>query len=874
MLQLKTYQQQTLDALQAYFQACLQFDSADTAFYHITQQFHGQGIPYRPVSELPGLPYICLRIPTGGGKTLIASHAVGLTAKNLLQTDKALVLWLVPSNAIREQTIQALKNPRHPYRQAIEAAVGSVTVLDVGEALNIQPPTLSTSTAIIISTMQAFRVEATDGRKVYEPSGALMSHFSGLVSNVTASLEQYDNGKPVPSLANVLRLHRPIIIVDEAHNARTELSFETLARFNPSCIIEFTATPDTQTNPSNVLYTVSAAELKAEDMIKMPIRLMTRPQWKELLADAIATLSGLEALAKKERQATREYIRPIMLIQAQPHYKNKPSLTVDVVEECLLNDHHIPADHIARATGSDKDLAGVDLASPDCPIRFVITVQALREGWDCPFAYVLCSVAEMHSSTAVEQILGRVLRLPNAQRKQQDDLNLAYAFAASANFAAAANELADALVQNGFERQEAKDLIANYNPQTQMDFGPLFSQPAPVTVEITVTQTPVLDNLPPETAAKVTFDTIKNTLAVAETITEYEFQAVKACLTTDEQQTFEQAYRQKKAAKATSPAERGEQFSIPVLAIKQGNLFEQLEQTHLLDYPWELSQCDALLTETEFASERPQGQKGEIDITGAGKLKTHFLSDLQEQMIALADIHGWTVADLVYWLDRSFPHPDITPTESGLFLTRVVQTLLDERQLSLDQLVQDKYRLRKVVIKKIDYHRENARRQAFQQFLLPDSATPLVVTPERNFSFDPHIYPPYNKPYRGTHKFKKHYYPQIGDLPEKGEEYECAQYIDLMPEVVFWVRNPERKPDHAFWLQTVTDKFYPDFVALLNDGRYLVVESKGDHLWSNDDSKEKRNLGELWEKRSAGRCLFIMPKGKDFAAIRAKVKQS
>ena len=96
----------------------------------------------------------------------------------------------------------------------------------------------------------------------------------------------------------------------------------------------------------------------------------------------------------------------------------------------------------------------------------------------------------------------------------------------------------------------------------------------------------------------------------------------------------------------------------------------------------------------------------------------------------------------------------------------------------------------------------------------------------------------------------------------------------MLPEVKYWVRNLERKPIHSFWLQTSTDKFYPDFVCLLTDERYLVVEYKGNHLWTAEDAKEKREIGELWKKRSEGKCLFIMPRGPDFDAIRAKLTQN
>ena len=131
-------------------------------------------------------------------------------------------------------------------------------------------------------------------------------------------------------------------------------------------------------------------------------------------------------------------------------------------------------------------------------------------------------------------------------------------------------------------------------------------------------------------------------------------------------------------------------------------------------------------------------------------------------------------------------------------------------------------------------------------------------------------YPP-NSLHPGQHSFQKHYYPVVGELKPTGEEYQCAQYLDSRSEVETWVRNLERRPKYSFWLQTSTDKFYPDFVCLLKDGRYLVVEYKGEDRWSNDDSKEKRQIGQIWEERSDGKCLFIMPKGPDFQSIRAKL---
>ena len=794
-LPLKEYQERTLETLTAYYQNCLRLQNANTAFYDLTER------PYAAVEGLPGMPYVCLRLPTGGGKTFVACHTVGITASELLKTESPIVLWLVPSNAIRDQTLTALKNPNHPYRDAFRSARHNVEVLTIGEALYLSPHILNTKTTIIVSTMQAFRVEDTDGRKVYEPSGALMGHFTHLSDETLSEVERDESGKPVYSLANLLCVKRPLVIVDEAHNARTELSFETLARFNPSAIIEFTATPDTEQNPSNVLYTVSAAELQAEDMIKMPIQLETKPDWKRLLTTAIAQRDALEVDAEKEREETDEYIRPVMLIQAQPRRRDRETLTVEVVEECLLEEHGIPEEQIARATGEDKELDDVDINDPECEIRYVITVQALREGWDCPFAYVLCSVAEMRSSTAVEQILGRVMRLPKAQRKKQESLNSAYAFVASQNFYKTASALTDGLVQNGFEKQAAAELIRPSDEQQG----------------------------------------------------ELPFAADTAQSDTE-----------------PAPAALGEVFKVPKLMVKRNQTYLDFEGSRFLETVWQLSECEAELSEEEFQSEFNTGERGEIGLSQEGRIEMRFLGQLHQQMSFLAPDDNWDATQLANWLDRTVKHLDILQRESLPFLQRLVKYLIKDRGIPIEILIRNKYALKDAAEAKIDSHRQNVHQAAYEDYLLPECATPVVVSPDHCFSFEPHSYP-YNTRYTGAYQFQKHYYSDVGDLKSDGEEFQCAQFIDTLPEVKFWVRNLERKPLHAFWLQTSTDKFYPDFVCLLNDGRYLVVEYKGLQLWSADDAKEKREIGELWEARSGGQCLFIMPRGPDLNAIRAKL---
>jgi type III restriction enzyme len=810
-MQLKDFQNRTLDALRDYFRACVEKRNANTAFYETTLRRYGLGVPYNPAPELPDLPYVCLRLPTGGGKTLVAAHSVALAKTEYLHTDEPLVLWLVPSNTIREQTLKALRSRKHPYRKAVETAGANVTVLDIEEAKYIQPSQLNGVT-IIVSTMQAFRVEETEGRKVYEQNGSLMGHFpASLQPSLLAGLDKHEDGSPVYSLANVLALHRPLVIVDEAHNARTDLSFSTLKRFAPACILEFTATPDTEEYPSNVLHTVSAAELKAEGMIKLPIYLESQQDWRVAISQAIAKRNELEAIARAERVETGEYLRPIVLLQAQPTYKSKSSVNVEAVREQLLKEQ-IPEDQIAIATGDNNEITNLDLFAPECPIRYIITVQALREGWDCSFAYILCTVAEQVGATAVEQILGRVLRQPNARAKNHSELNRAYAFATSLHFAQTANSLADALIHNGFEKQEVRNLILAAQPALT-DNGYWFGE------NETPTETP-------------------------------------------------------KSEKAGIASAQSSPFSVPKLAVNMGDFLEQFDDSFFDEISFDLAKQDPYLSDEELPKDAPTGISVELDIDEQGKISSNFITDLHQQTYLLASDQKVTKETLAKWLDENIVHKDIPQPESYAFFLGMVEHLLENRRWTLGELWREKYRLKEAARKKVEGIRKSVKSDAFQQALFSVTDYELVASPDLVFTFDPepdgYPYPP-NSLFEGRHKFKKHYYKVIGDMKTEGEEFQCAQLLDNHPKIKRWVRNLEGRPRHSFWLQTSTDRFYPDFVCELVDGRFLVVEYKGLDRWSDDDSKEKRAIGQVWEQKSEGQCLFVMPKGPDWNMILAKL---
>lgn len=866
MLQLREYQQRSLDALSTYFKDTCKH-GAKFAFMNMTD------MPYKTVPILADMPYVCLRVPTGGGKTVMASYALGIAARDYLQAEHALCLWLVPSNVIRDQTLAALRNRQHPYRQAVDAHfAGNVRVMDLQEALYIQRGTLDGETAIIVSTLAALRVEDTDGRKVYESAGALQHHFSGLNPALIDSLEKGREGETLYSLANVLRLRRPIVIMDEAHNARTKLSFDTLTRFNPSCVIEFTATPVTKHNPdngqfaSNVLCHVSARELKEAEMIKLPIKLHTRPDWKEVIADALQQQRELEKIAFEEQKETGEYIRPIILFQAQPQHKDHQTLNVEVVKQTLIDDFHIPEEQIAIATGDTRELDDVELFDNKCQIRFIITVKALKEGWDCSFAYILCSVAEQRSASSVEQLLGRVLRMPRASRKRRQELNCAYAFAASNSFVETAQSLKDGLVENGFERIEADDLITPQYTGNPSLFGPvefdLFSQASEI-----VTDQPDLSILPPAIAEHVVFNPMSNKLTVQGAISEPEMLELKSCFTQDkDREAVERIYHRLQGHTVVQAAPKHNPFNVPGLAVRVDGVLELFDDSHFLDTVWNLSECEAALSKEEFPNVTSTGEALEIDVSQSGKIETRFIDQLHDQLSLISMEPGWTIAGLTVWLDRQIPHPDITQTQSSLFIRNTLTSLMEMRGLSLEQLARWKYRIRNALEVKIARYREQQRKTCYQQTLFGPNHVELNVEPDCCFTYDEDHYAP-NEYYKGGWQFNKHYFKLVGELKPEGEEFECARFIDTLGQIKHWVRNLERRPLSSFWLQTSTDKFYPDFVAELTDGRYLVIEYKGDDRWSNDDSKEKRAIGELWAEQSGGKCIFIMPKGKDFAAI-------
>ena len=887
----KIYQQQVLDSVEAYFKACHELPSPSIAFTATTERLWGRGLSYNPLSGFPAdMPYFCLRVPTGGGKTWLAAKSVARVNTHLLRCEHSVILWLVPSKPIREQTIKALKDRSHPYHAALREA-GPITVLDLEEAKSVTRATLDTSTTIIVATRQAFQVEEEECRKVYQSSGALMHHFDNLSPSQRDELLTDGEGseRTTPySLANVLRLRRPFVVVDEAHNSRTELAFDMLARFRPSGVMELTATPDLERTPSNVLHSVSAAELKAEEMIKLPVVLETEPNWQQCLADAIGRRDALHKLADEERRAGATYLRPLVLIQSEPRRAGIETLDFDKVKNELITNHGIPASEIVVATGEEKGLEQIDadyklgIADPTCPVKFVITQKALAEGWDCPFAYILVSMASLSSATAVEQLLGRVLRQPGASHRQAKALNQSYAFVVSRNFAETAGALRDRLVAGaGFERREVTEFVtAAKAEQARLDLeghaGRVIVRP----VAITLSEKPDLKSVPKPVRDKVSWDGKLNTLTISTPLTEDEAEVLKASVTSE---TAAAAIVEAAEVSRTTaieffqtPAELGERFRVPQLALRvQGSQGELalFDDPEVLEYPWDLSPYDAAPTPddlTALGAALKVSEGGEIDIDAGGHVVSRFLPDLQRDLGLVYQPENWDEVRIATWLCRNLPEPSLTHASKQTFVAAWLTDLLRRESFTLARANLQKFLIRNLVEARILELRKQAVGKAFQKALFgDDAATRVAVTDQYAFEFHAQAYAP-SRDYDGRFghfDFRKHFYGRMGDFDSK-EEFECACQLDMWAQqgrIQFWVRNLVRREGSSFFLQKADGRFYPDFLCQLpgsadKPGVILAVEYKGADRWNG--AEDDRLIGGLWAKLSEGRCRFVMVKDK------------
>lgn len=847
-LALKLYQRRALDSLERFFEAARLGNAADVFAACVDE-----GLPetYKPMPGLPAVPYVCLRIPTGGGKTVMGAHIIQSAGRSLLEREFPLVMWMVPTTQIKTQTLEAFRDPRHPYRQELDDAFdGKVAVFDVADFAQIRPADLGTKVCVVISTVAALRVTDKEGRKVYEHHEDLEAHFAGSARNLDY-LDQGADGKAAASFANLLKLHGPLVIMDEAHNATTPLSYAVYERLGPRAVVELTATPDVSS--SNVLVSVSAFELKAENMIKFPVVLKEhKDDWHSAVSSAAARRKSLAKAALDEP----DYIRPILLVQAE---SARGAATVEEVKRHLIEIDGVDEKAIAIATGDQREIDGIDLFARDCPIEVVITKQALKEGWDCSFAYVFCSVAQVDSDKDIQQLLGRVLRMPYATRRRQDAMNKAYAHVVTDSFGKAAGELTQSLLNIGFNPLEAAAAIRRETSQLPLRGGEA-TPPPPPTTRIEVRKEPDLSDVPARDAERVVFKPNEDgNGGVVEITDEIQPETVEAIVLTAPPNKRGELVAQIErhlhlTAAAKAPSERGAEFRVPRLySIEQGEL-ELIDRGMVAaDFKWDLLANPPDLSSFRFNDD---SMTFEVDLDDHTVQYHQVKDDVATYLPGFAQDR--TDTDLIGWLDQEIRDPSVRQPVLREWLHRAVRSLLDARGFSLAQLLKGQFILRRKLEEQLQIAKEKAYRQGFQQALFAGGLE-IVASDQPGHAFtypaDMALYPAHSY-YTGAYRFRKHYYPIPGDLKNSGEEFECAQQIDLLDEVEFWVRNLVHQTQ--FWMPTSKQRTYPDFVAKLKDGRLFVIEYKGGDRFTADQEKEKRLVGELWAKYSGGKGLYLM----------------
>ncbi len=511
----------------------------------------------------------------------------------------------------------------------------------------------------------------------------------------------------------------------------------------------------------------------------------------------------------------------------------------------------------------------VVLADPASPIRYVITVEALKEGWDCPFAYVLCSLQDMKSAKDVEQLLGRVLRMPGARARAQPELNKAYAHIVAQSFAQVANQLVDRLVQNmGFEAYEAALAIA---PGTG-EQPELLAAPRTPAIDESWVSLPMVPSAP--VPAKLA-DTLKivptvgggGTAIIQGEITDEIAALLVENIPARQKPQVEEAIEQARIRRQTqqAPGARGIPFApIPQLCMTLDDALQPVEK-RLLAVLGEFDLMDEPIVLAGFSA-RENGDVFEIDVAD-GQVRYALGPTAQLHLNEVTT--SWTENDLVRWLDRECRQQDVPQASMLKWMIKTIQHLRNERGFTLTALIRGRYPLKEAALREIERRRRVAIAKGFQTKLPTFIASPLLEDRfQYGFYFHPTNYPGRPPFYRGRYRFRKHYYGVIHDLratTEDGqptEEFLCAQAIDVHPKVKHWVRNVEHE-DASFRLPTSGDYFYPDFVCELHAGKLFAVEYKGEHLASGDDAREKAQIGHQWEATSHGRCLFLMATKRD-----------
>ena len=810
--------------------------------------------PYK--NTVPGVPHICAKVPTAGGKTFIAVNALDTVFTALARRAPGrpkLVVWLVPSLTILDQTVKALASPEHPYRKRLDQLfrhrVAVYEKRDLLMGAGFSHDAAQQQLSIVVMSFDSLRARNKEDRKIFQENGNLASflvpeqHRTG-DDSADCLLPEHD----ASALINVIRCLRPVVVVDESHNAESQLSVEMLKNLNPDFILDLTATPR---NNSNIFSFVDALALKRQHMVKLPVIVANRSSQAEVIEAALILRRQLEDLCRAEEAAGGRHIRPIVLFQAQPR-TDEDNTTFEKIRQKLI-ELKVPADQIKIKTADINELKGIDLMSRDCPVRFIITVNALKEGWDCPFAYILASLANKTSAVDVEQILGRVLRMPHVQQHGHSLLNMSYVLTASNRFMDTLHSVVKGLNRAGFSDKDyraidAQAVAAAAPPDVagdaQLPLLDMFDQVA-AGVEAGAADELDVSGVSPIWANGEAADTPFVAEVKARALAEnqaFEEQA-QASHANDDDMSPEledkmNRHKVKDIFREEASAVRLPQFFIRV---PNGGFFEdeqpfQLFEREELLKEFRLSQADATLSfedvETEVYRVDLEEQGHENYAPRAYKLAARERAKFNDYLLSLS--HDSRVMNLVSRLaDLVGNMVPITDPEVKAYIRRVV-TGMNAEQIR-DCIERDVAYVRKIKQKITTLANAHALK-AFTDLLdvdriavQPSYALPESITPSANASAVP----------------KSLYVTEaaMGDF-----ERRLINDVANLDSVQWWHRNGSR--GKGFRINGFLNH-YPDFIVKTKTGRIIALETKGDDR-DNTDSELKLKLGKLWQAK-AGR---------------------
>lgn len=842
-MELNNYQKQVMRDLSAYL-TCVNrgtnLYSAWREYWFAKDVAVGLGGVPSYNNAIERVPHVCMKVPTGGGKTFMACASVKRIFDALPTGKPQVVVWLVPSDSILTQTVRNLSDVNHPYRQKLDqdfaGRVGVYTKEMLLNGQNFSPDTVREMLTLCIMSYGSLRIDSKkkDVRKVYQENGNLF-RFGEFFKDKDALLAD----TPDTALIQVLRHLEPVVIVDESHNAGSDLSVEMLNNLNPSFVLDLTATPRKN---SNIISYVDARELKKEHMVKLPVVVYNRTTRQSVIQDAIQLRGSIEKEAIVAEEAGGRYIRPIVLFQAQPKTSDN-SDTFDKIK-ALLMDMGIPEEQIAVKTSNVDDLKGRDLMSKDCPIRYIITVNALKEGWDCPFAYILASLANRTSTVDVEQILGRILRQPYAMRHTSALLNTSYVLTNSVDFHSTLEKIVAGLNKAGFSRKDYRigEVIetpqAPVQPETLQTEIPMEPTPAEDTFEDINTQEVRTALESGDAAGSPVAQMVQKATQQAESYTE-------AVSTPDDgfmggelgdmlQQNAIQAHFAKEVSELRLP-----QFFLRSVPDLFGDEYELLQPENLSE-GFSLAGQDA-----QVRFELATGDMYRVDVEEHGEAVPKYKrasSELSEyirnrlaQLPPEQKIQSCTKM-LCSQINRNNRY---AAAEINDYVRRIVAGMTADELAAMETAIPT-YAAK--IQEKIKGLEEAYREDQFLRWL----DTGKIVCKESE------TLRPVITPAQTTDAIPKSLYEAEKDDMNNGE-HELIDAVVALENVKWWHRIIERNDFHL----NGYINHYPDFMVMTNSGRLVLIEYKGDDR-DNSDSERKLKLGRKWQAQCGQNYRYFM----------------